>query len=427
MRIVLLGAPGSGKGTQSRKLSEKYNVPQISTGDLLRAAIKAKTKIGKQAKSAMETGELVADDLVLELIEERLQEADTKPGFLLDGFPRNIPQAQSLDRLLNGLGRKIQIALNIHVEQRELMKRITGRIVCGNCGEIFNDFTRKPKTPGVCDACGEKKLAKREDDNETLVKARLETYQVETEPLIVYYRAQQKLRTVKGSGKSDEITRKICDVIDADLRPLGARGSHAEPKAPEPIRIVLPPSAEEIAAAEEAKRKEEAKAEAERLKIEKKAEAERLRAEKKAAAEKAREEKRKLAEKKKAAAAKKKAADAIKKQKLAAKKKAAAEKKKKVIAKKKEMAQKKAAAIKKKKDAAAMKKKKAAAKKKVTKKVSKKKVAKKAAKKVAKKKATKKVAKKAAKKVAKKKAAKKVAKKAAKKKAKKKAAKKKRR
>jgi len=201
MRIVLLGAPGSGKGTQSRSLSEKYNVPQISTGDLLRAAISAGTKLGKQAKAAMNDGQLVADDLVLQLIEERLMEADTKPGFLLDGFPRNIPQAQALDNRLRLIGKNIQLAINVHVEQRDLMKRLIGRMTCGNCGEIFNEQTRKPKVEGVCDACEAKKMTRRDDDNEVAVTARFEVYNRETQPLIAYYRAQQKLRTVKGTGK----------------------------------------------------------------------------------------------------------------------------------------------------------------------------------------------------------------------------------
>ena len=222
MRLVLLGAPGSGKGTQAKMLVEKYNIPQISTGDLLRAAVKAKTKLGKQAKAAMDAGQLVSDDLVLSIIEERLMESDTRRGFILDGFPRNIPQAQALDNKLSWMNKPIQIAMHLHVDHDILVKRITGRMICASCGAIFNKFFNPPKKKGVCDVCGGKKFPTRADDNEATVKSRLEVYNAETEPLINYYKAQGKLRTVVGEGALDEIQQRMVDIVESEINPLAA-------------------------------------------------------------------------------------------------------------------------------------------------------------------------------------------------------------
>jgi len=222
MRLVLLGAPGSGKGTQAKMLVEKYNIPQISTGDLLRAAVKAKTKLGKQAKAAMDAGELVSDDLVLSIIEERLMESDTRRGFILDGFPRNIPQAQALDNKLSWMNKPIQIALHLHVDQDILVKRITGRMICASCGAIYNKFFNPPQKKGVCDNCGGKKFPIRADDNEATVRNRLSIYNDETEPLINYYKAQGKLRTVVGEGDLDEIQQRMVDIVESEINPLAA-------------------------------------------------------------------------------------------------------------------------------------------------------------------------------------------------------------
>ena len=222
MRLVLLGAPGSGKGTQAKMLVEKYNIPQISTGDLLRAAVKAKTKLGKQAKAAMDAGQLVSDDLVLSIIEERLMESDTRRGFILDGFPRNIPQAQALDNKLSWMNKPIQIAMHLHVDHDILIKRITGRMICANCGAIFNKYFNPPKKKGVCDACGGTKFPTRADDNEATVKSRLEVYNAETEPLISYYKAQGKLRTVDGEGALDDIQQRMVDIVESEINPLAA-------------------------------------------------------------------------------------------------------------------------------------------------------------------------------------------------------------
>jgi len=219
----MLGAPGSGKGTQARLLSDHYKAPHISTGDLLRDAIEAGTKIGKEAEQAVDGGDLVPNDLVIRLIEERLQMPDARRGFILDGFPRNIPQAQELDNRLGWMGRPLQIALNVSVDVNTLMKRLTGRLTCGECGAIYNEHFSRPKKPGVCDQCGAKKLQRRADDNEKTVSNRLAVYEQETAPLTAYYKAQQKLRSVVADGKSQLIFEKICDIIDADIRPLEVR------------------------------------------------------------------------------------------------------------------------------------------------------------------------------------------------------------
>ncbi len=213
MRIVLLGAPGSGKGTQARMLVDKFAVPRISTGDLLRAAVKAGTELGKQAKAAMDAGRLVSDEIVLGMIEERLAQSDAKRGFILDGFPRNTLQAQELDAKLERLGQPLQIALLVSVDFNVLMKRMTGRRTCGDCGQIYNVNYAPSAVADVCDKCGGK-LIHRTDDNESTIGKRLDTYQVETEPLVIYYKAQGKLRTVNGEGEIEVIFSKICNIIN---------------------------------------------------------------------------------------------------------------------------------------------------------------------------------------------------------------------
>ena len=220
MRIALLGGPGSGKGTQAKMLSGVYRVPQISTGDLLRDAVAAESPHGMRAKEAMESGCLVDDEIVLSILEERFRMRDIKRGFIIDGYPRNIPQAQALDNLLGLLGRAIQIAVNIDVDNDILVKRISGRFSCKDCGAIYNRHYAPPKVENVCDQCGSSEFLSRADDNLESVKTRLEVYQNETSPLITYYRAQHKLRTVKGEGDKDEIHQKLRDIVDLEIRPL---------------------------------------------------------------------------------------------------------------------------------------------------------------------------------------------------------------
>ena len=219
MRIVLLGAPGSGKGTQAKLLVEKYKIPQMSTGDLLRAEVAAGTDLGKRAKAAMDAGQLVSDEVVLGMIQARLAKPDAKSGFILDGFPRNIPQAQSLDAMLARLGQPLQLALLVDVDIDVLLKRLTGRRTCGSCGAIYNIYFSAPKTANKCDKCGSA-LTHRSDDNEQTVANRLKVYQQQTAPLVNYYKAQGKLRTVRGVGAVSAIFKNVADIIESQIRPL---------------------------------------------------------------------------------------------------------------------------------------------------------------------------------------------------------------
>ncbi|MGI9316267.1 MAG: adenylate kinase family protein [bacterium] len=220
MRIALIGAPGSGKGTQSKLIAERYRVPHISTGELLRQAAETDAKFPVEEKEAFESGLLVSDDVVRALLEERLRHKDTKRGFVIDGYPRNIPQAQSLDNLLGMLGRALQIAVYNEVSDEVLVKRNTGRLICGSCGAIFNRFYSPPCKKGVCDNCGASELNTRKEDDAKTVAIRVESYKEFITPLITYYRAQHKLRTVSAMGTVEEIHEKICAIVDLEIRPL---------------------------------------------------------------------------------------------------------------------------------------------------------------------------------------------------------------
>jgi len=213
MRIILLGAPGSGKGTQAKMLVEKYDVPQISTGDLLRAAVNAGTSLGKKAKAIIDNGQLVSDDIVLDMIKERLKEDDAKNGFILDGFPRNQAQSEALDVLLDELQWPLEAAIAIHVDKEDIVKRIVGRRSCKDCGQVFNTFTTPPEKEGVCNKCGGE-LVHRADDTEETIRKRLDVYDEQTAPLIAYYKGQSKLHNVHGDGEIDEIFARVCAVID---------------------------------------------------------------------------------------------------------------------------------------------------------------------------------------------------------------------
>ncbi|HEM55489.1 MAG TPA: adenylate kinase [Thermodesulfobium narugense] len=208
MRLVFLGAPGAGKGTQAKMLVEQLKIPHISTGDMLRKAVADGTPLGKEAKSYMDKGELVPDSVVIGLIKERLQEADTENGFILDGFPRNVSQAKELDSLLGDLGKPLDVALVLDVPFEDLMKRLTGRRTCKSCGQMYNIYFSPPKVEGKCDVCGGE-LYQRADDNEETIKKRLEVYQKSTEPLIEYYKNKGILRVVQGTGDINAIYRKI--------------------------------------------------------------------------------------------------------------------------------------------------------------------------------------------------------------------------
>jgi adenylate kinase len=212
MRIVLLGAPGSGKGTQSQRLVHRHGIPQISTGDLLRAAVAKGTELGVKAKAAMDAGRLVDDDIVLSMIRERLGEPDAQPGFILDGFPRNIAQAKALDTLLGELGKPLDIVVQMDVDYGELTRRIAGRRTCSNCGRVFNLLTCPPGQ-AESETCpktgGPHQLFQRPDDNEATVAERLKVYDEKTKPLIEFYREQGILRAIDAEGDLDEVTERL--------------------------------------------------------------------------------------------------------------------------------------------------------------------------------------------------------------------------
>ena len=213
MRIVLLGAPGSGKGTQAKLISEKYRIPHVSTGDLLRAALAAGTTLGLQAKAAMDAGQLVSDDLVLAIIRERLKNPDAKKGFILDGFPRNIPQAQALDGMLRNIVQPLDAAILMEVDFDILMQRLTGRRTCENCGAAYNVYTNPPRLEDQCDRCGGP-LHHRADDNEETIGNRLRVYDTQTRPLIGYYRDQGRIETVDAVGDVKDILKRMIAVLD---------------------------------------------------------------------------------------------------------------------------------------------------------------------------------------------------------------------
>jgi adenylate kinase len=212
MRIVLLGAPGAGKGTQAKKLIEKYGMPQISTGDLLRAAVGAGTPLGKEAKSYMDKGELVPDRVVLGMVEERLKQDDCKKGYILDGFPRNTAQAEALDKMLDALGMSLSAALSVDVPFEDLMKRLTGRRTCKACGQMYNIYFKPPAKEGACDKCSGE-LFQRDDDKEVTIKKRLEVYNAQTAPLIDYYGKKGIVKAVAGTGNIDDIFKKVCEAL----------------------------------------------------------------------------------------------------------------------------------------------------------------------------------------------------------------------
>ena len=212
MRLVFMGAPGSGKGTQARRLMEAFESPQISTGDLLRAAVSAGTALGKKAKAAMDQGQLVADEIVVGMIRERLRQKDTSFGFILDGFPRSLSQAAALDQMLEAEGKPLNKAILLDVKSENLIKRLTGRRTCKVCGHLYNIYFSPPKKAGICDAdSGE--LVQRADDNEATITKRLKVYEDQTAPLIDYYKKQGKFVAVDGEGTMDEIFRRIEKVL----------------------------------------------------------------------------------------------------------------------------------------------------------------------------------------------------------------------
>ena len=235
MRIVLLGAPGSGKGTQSQRLVERVGIPQISTGDLLREAVARGTELGRQAKEAMDSGRLVEDSLVLGMIRERLGQPDARRGFILDGFPRNLAQAHALDRLLEALKQPLDAVVQLEVDSRELVRRIAGRRSCADCGRVFNLLTSPPSgTAAVCAKTGAPhRLVQRPDDNEATVAERLRVYDEKTRPLIDFYRARGLLQVIDAEADVDEVTARLAQVLHVPAlrrpkRTAGARRGAAK-------------------------------------------------------------------------------------------------------------------------------------------------------------------------------------------------------
>ena len=212
MRIIMLGAPGAGKGTQAKKIAEKYNIPHISTGDIFRANIKNGTELGVKAKSYMDQGLLVPDELVVDLVADRIQQDDAKAGYVLDGFPRTIPQAESLDAALAKMGQKIDYAVDVEVPDENIVNRMSGRRACVKCGATYHLQYAKPKAEGVCDVCGEQ-LILRDDDKPETVQKRLGVYHQQTQPLIDYYENQNVLKEVDGTKDMEEVFAYIVSIL----------------------------------------------------------------------------------------------------------------------------------------------------------------------------------------------------------------------
>ncbi len=213
MILILLGAPGVGKGTQGALISKEYGIPQISTGDILRSEVKNETELGKKAKAYMEKGELVPDDVIIEMMEKRIKEDDCKNGFILDGFPRTVAQAEAFDRMLAKNGLELDKVILIDVPEEEIIDRLTGRRICPNCGAVYHIKNNPPKVEGVCDRCGSK-LIQRDDDREDVVRKRLEVYKKSTMPLIDYYTRTSKLVKVDGTGDIEEIFARIKKILE---------------------------------------------------------------------------------------------------------------------------------------------------------------------------------------------------------------------
>ena len=213
MKIIMLGAPGTGKGTQAQMISEKYGIPHISTGDIFRANIKNGTELGKKAKEYMDQGKLVPDELTVELLLDRVADPDCADGYVLDGFPRTIPQADVLEKALAENGEKVDYAINVEVPDENIVRRMSGRRACLNCGATYHIEHRPPKTEGICDKCGSE-LVQRDDDKPETVQNRLDVYHAQTQPLIAYYEKAGVLKEVDGTNSMDQVFADIVGLLE---------------------------------------------------------------------------------------------------------------------------------------------------------------------------------------------------------------------
>jgi adenylate kinase len=209
MNLILLGPPGAGKGTQAKRLEQAHGIVQLATGDMLRAASASGSELGRRVKAIMDAGHLVSDEIIIDMIAERIAQPDCARGFILDGFPRTVPQAEALDAMLAERGQKLEHVILMEVDEAALVDRLSGRFTCGNCGASYHERYHRPRVEGVCDICGSKNLVYRPDDRPEALKTRFEAYRNQTAPILPYYRARGILRTIDGMADIDTVTRQI--------------------------------------------------------------------------------------------------------------------------------------------------------------------------------------------------------------------------
>jgi len=213
MRLILFGPPGAGKGTQAQRIVDKHGIPQRSTGDMLRAAVTAGTEVGQRAKAVMDAGKLVSDAIVIDIVSERIDQPDCAKGFILDGFPRTLVQADATESLLQAKGVELSVVVELKVDDKELVRRVSGRFTCAKCNTVYHDTDKQPSVEGVCDKCGSTEFKRRPEDNAEVMVSRLEAYYKETAPLIGYYYAKGKLKSVDGMAEMNTVTAEIETIL----------------------------------------------------------------------------------------------------------------------------------------------------------------------------------------------------------------------